>query len=255
MKYAQSTTQKRVKSVTQADTKSNDTKKRKSNGYEATSKTEAFTRAEVALILKSTEIPLEERAYVALASYTGLRVSEMLSLKVDQVILPSKTGAKVITMNSPLKVRKTLTVSKEHLKGGNSYKSKVKARTVPINKKCHAVIVAYIKSRSLAKPHQRLTREKFLFASRVRHSTKAITPGTVWKRLKKMGATLGMKMKNLSSHSCRKFFAAVLFLQCKNMIMVSKLIGHADIRTTKMYVDDGLFRVEPEYGFEHIIVM
>jgi site-specific recombinase XerD len=249
MKYAQSTTQKRVKSVTQSAAK---TKVKKPIIANST-KTEAFNRAEVALILKSTEIPLEERAYVALASFTGLRVSEMLSIKVDQVILPSKTGAKVITMNSPLKVRKTLTVVKTNLKGGNAKKSRVRDRIVPISKKCHAIIIAYIKSRSLLKPHQRLTRDKFLFASRNLHSNKAINPGTVWRRLKRMGDILGMKMKNLSSHSCRKFFAAVLFLECKNMEMVSRIIGHASVRTTKMYVDDGLWRVDPTYGFEHVV--
>ena len=167
-----------------------------------------LTLDEVDLLLEQpddgTPAGVRDRALVELLYATGMRVSELVSLKTDDVNLD----------------RGFLTCLG---KGA-------KQRVVPIGRVAADWVRRYLAS---ARPTLLKHRESpFLFVN----ARGGLTLSRVgfWKILKKYGRQAGLT-KDLSPHVMRHSFATHLLERGADLRMIQTLLGHADLSTTQIY--------------------
>jgi integrase/recombinase XerD len=146
---------------------------------------------------------LRDKAVLELMYATGLRVSELVNLTVDNV---------------------NLEVGFLRCIGKGS-----KERIVPVGKKAQIAIEKYLsKSRvRLKKPHS----PNALFLSRL---GKKISRQSFWKMIKKYASLAGIK-KDITPHTLRHSFATHLLEHGADLRVVQEMLGHADIATTQIY--------------------
>jgi integrase/recombinase XerD len=144
-----------------------------------------------------------DRAMLELLYATGLRVTELVSLKLDQLHL---TEGYLLAFG----------------KGS-------KERLVPIGRSAVEWVRQYIGSARLS-----LLKEKnlpYLFISQKRG---AITRQQFWNRIKQYAAQARIS-KPLSPHTLRHSFATHLLERGADLRAVQTLLGHSDISTTQIY--------------------
>jgi integrase/recombinase XerD len=168
---------------------------------------QALSVSEVEEIIKKPNprnwIGLRDRAVLELLYATGLRVSELVNLKTE---------------NINLEVGFLRCIGK-----GN------KERIVPVGKKAQYAIDRYIsKVRSKMKNSQ-LT--DTLFLSRL---GKKISRQSFWKMIKKYARLSGIK-KDITPHTLRHSFATHLLERGADLRVVQEMLGHSDIATTQIY--------------------
>ena len=146
---------------------------------------------------------LRDLALLELLYASGLRASEIASLKVSQVDLESGI-LRVMGKGS-------------------------KERMVPVGKKAREVLARYLKR---TRPDWAGDGSgDFLFISR---AGKPISRQTVWAILKKY-AKEGRVRKKIYPHILRHSFATHLLENGADLRVVQELLGHADIVTTQIY--------------------
>lgn len=151
------------------------------------------------------ELPedLRDRAMLELLYATGLRVSELVNLKVREVNLDSGY---------------LMTVGK-----GN------KERLVPIGESARERVAAYLDSvRQNIDP---LDRNPYIFLSRLGGSMSRQAFWNVIKKRVKMAAI----SKNVSPHTLRHSFATHLLENGADLRSVQIMLGHADLASTQIY--------------------
>lgn len=145
---------------------------------------------------------LRNKAMVELMYAAGLRVSELLDLKLEDVHL------------SMMFVR---------CKGKGN-----KERMVPIGEVASEVLERYL---SIARPKLLKNSTEILFLNRFGN---AMTRQGFWKILKKQALEAGIK-KEISPHKLRHSFATHLVENGVDLRLVQEMLGHADIATTQIY--------------------
>jgi len=163
--------------------------------------------SEVELLLRQPDIStvqgLRDRAVLELLYASGLRASELVGLRMEDVNLQSG-------------------FVQARGKGG-------KERIVPMGRKAAKAIGEYLeKSRPLllkkkSSPH--------LFISRL---GKLFTRGWLWCLMKKYITEAGIK-KNVSPHTLRHSFATHILSQGADLRVIQELLGHSNIGTTQIY--------------------
>jgi integrase/recombinase XerD len=141
---------------------------------------------------------------------TGLRVSELVSLKVNNVV---KNGS---IQDSFYVVGK-----------GD------KERFVPISERLKKVLGQYIFIRSSLISYQEKEGDEFLFPSK--EKGKHITRDTFFKYIKKLAVEAEINPILVSPHVFRHSFASHLLENGADLRMVQELLGHSDISTTQIY--------------------
>jgi integrase/recombinase XerD len=146
---------------------------------------------------------LRDRALIELAYSTGLRVSELCGLRIEQI----DTERRLIRVKG---------------KGG-------KERIVPFGSKAHAAINAWMREerpRMLKKsnPPQLFLNNRGAKLSRV----------GFWKILKKRAEIAGLP-NEVSPHTLRHSFATHLIEGGADLRAVQELLGHSSIATTQIY--------------------
>ncbi|ARY91456.1 MULTISPECIES: site-specific tyrosine recombinase XerD [Lacticaseibacillus] len=146
---------------------------------------------------------LRDRAIFELMYATGLRVSELIGLRMDQLHL---------AMN-------LLQVTG---KGD-------KERLVPISPQATEWVNRYLRDARprLIKQHQ----PKAVFVNFHGH---ALTRQAIWKNLKAYIASVGIQ-KDVTPHTLRHSFATRLLENGADLRVVQELLGHSDISTTQIY--------------------
>lgn len=144
---------------------------------------------------------LRDRAILELMYATGLRVSEMVSLKLAEVDLDS--GLLVC-----------------HGKGS-------KERRVPIGRSATLWLQRYIGARSRREETIALP---FLFLN---DAGRQLTRQLAWASIRRYGAQAGLK--DVSPHTLRHSFATHLLQRGADSRSVQALLGHSDISTTQIY--------------------
>ena len=146
---------------------------------------------------------LRDKAVLELMYATGLRVSELVNLTIDNV---------------------NLEVGFLRCIGKGS-----KERIVPVGRKAQSAIQKYLsKSRvRLKKPQS----PNALFLSRL---GKKISRQSFWKMIKKYAILAGIK-KDITPHTLRHSFATHLLEHGADLRVVQEMLGHADIATTQIY--------------------
>jgi len=168
---------------------------------------------EVELLLNSIdakdEMNIRNRAMLELLYATGVRVSELIGLKFENVNL--KDGfLKVFGKGS-------------------------KERLIPFGDKAKKFLGIYLEKR---KPSSGTGEE--LFISRL---GKKLSRVEFWRQLKNIAKNAGIK-KNITPHTLRHSFASHLLAGGADIRFVQEMLGHSSVSTTQIYthVDNGRLR-------------
>ena len=161
---------------------------------------------------------LRDRAMLETLYATGLRVSELVSLRVGQMRL------------DPGYVRVLGKGSKE--------------RIVPVGSQARAWVARYLEH---ARTVLDKRRDDALFLS-VRGA--ALTRQTFWQLIKRYGKVAGIT-RHLSPHTLRHSFATHLLEHGADLRAVQAMLGHADISTTEIYTHVTRERLRSLYDEKH----
>ncbi len=160
---------------------------------------EVMTQAEVERLLEipppSGFIGLRDRALLEVLYASGLRVSELCQLKIQNV---SDTAVRVMGKGS-------------------------KERMVPIGRKAIEAVDRYLAVRENESP--------ILFLSR---NGKPLDRVLVWRMIKKRALEAGI-IKTISPHTLRHSFATHLLEGGAELRVIQEMLGHATIATTDRY--------------------
>ncbi len=151
----------------------------------------------------STPIGSRDRAMLELLYATGLRVSELVGLRLPQLRLE---GGFLIAFG----------------KGS-------KERVVPVGEAAEAALRRYLAS---IRPRLATGRHDVVF---VNHRGRPMSRQGFWKILKAYGRAAGIG-RELSPHVLRHSFATHLLEHGADLRVVQTLLGHADVSTTEIYV-------------------
>ncbi|NLC76600.1 MAG: site-specific tyrosine recombinase XerD [Clostridia bacterium] len=167
----------------------------------------------------STPAGLRDKAMLELLYATGLRVSELVSLDLDQV----------------------------HLEAGflRCMGKGAKERMVPIG----SLAVKYLEQ-YLRKGRGRLAKRAGLNALFLNHLGTRLTRQGFWKILKKYVKEAGIKT-NVTPHTLRHSFATHLLEHGADLRAVQEMLGHADISTTQIYTHITQARLKQVYNDTH----
>jgi len=166
----------------------------------------------------STDIGLRDRAMLELLYGCGLRVTELVSLQVDQINLQQG-------------------VVRVWGKGN-------KERLVPMGEAASDWIARYKKN---ARDNLVKGRSSTLFLSL---RGKEMTRQSFWHRIKTHGAVAGINAP-LSPHTLRHAFATHLVNNDADLRVVQLLLGHSDLSTTQIYTHVARERLKLLHGKHH----
>ncbi|MBW3670164.1 MAG: site-specific tyrosine recombinase XerD [Acidobacteria bacterium] len=167
---------------------------------------------------RSTSIGLRDHAMLELLYATGLRVSELVSVRIEDLVLDSGFLRTI---------------------GKGS-----KERIVPFGDRARDAIVAYLE-------HGRNDFERrpspYLFLT---NRGKPPTRQSVWLRIVKYARDAGIRAR-ISPHMLRHSFATHLLENGADLRSVQMMLGHADISTTQIYTHISKARLQRIYEQFH----
>ena len=168
---------------------------------------QVLTKEEVEKLLRSPNtgqvLGLRDRAMLELMYATGLRISEIINLKLEDLHLTMGT---------------LQTLGKGH-----------KERIVPVGDEAIKWVNRYLEE---ARPKLlKQKRSNYLFLNF--HGNNLTRQG-VWKNLKAEVRKAGIQ-KNITPHTLRHSFATHILENGADLRIVQELLGHADISTTQFY--------------------
>ena len=168
----------------------------------------ALTEAQVEALIRApdvaTPLGLRDRAMFELLYATGLRVSELVNISLDQINL--RAGVLRVTG-----------------KGG-------KDRLVPLGE-----IAADWLERYYREARPALLAGKLVDAAFVTQRRAAMTRQMFWTMVKRHAATAGIDAKRISPHVLRHCFATHLLNHGADLRALQMLLGHASLSTTQIY--------------------
>jgi integrase len=162
--------------------------------------------SELTLILDQMT-SLRDRALFIVGIKTGFRISELLSLRIEDV--SQEDGS----------IRDTLTVHRRNMKG------KRQSRTIPLHPLAKQALQSYLKTGVVGK----------LFPMTRQHAWRVIKEAS---RKARLSGTV-------STHSMRKTFGMNVYLRTeKNVVAAQKALGHASLASTTHYLSIGQDEVD-----------
>ncbi|OXS71250.1 site-specific tyrosine recombinase XerD [Priestia filamentosa] len=169
---------------------------------------------------ESTPFGKREKAMLELLYATGIRVTELMNLNVEDVHM---------TMGFVRCIGK-----------GD------KERIVPMGKMASEALQKYIEE-SRSKLLKRNQKEEALFLN---HHGRRLTRQGFWKILKKLALSAQIE-KELTPHTLRHSFATHLLENGADLRAVQEMLGHADISTTQIYTHVTKKRLKDVYNEFH----
>jgi integrase/recombinase XerD len=166
-------------------------------------------------------VGLRDRAMLELLYASGLRVSELVSVKTVEVSLTDN----VVRITSG--------------KGG-------KTRLVPFGEEAADWITRYLDKARPALLGARADDALFVTARGA-----AMTRHNFWHAVKKYGAIAGIAAASLSPHTLRHAFATHLLNHGADLRVVQMLLGHSDISTTQIYTHVAQARLKELHAKHH----
>ncbi|BAO44862.1 site-specific tyrosine recombinase XerD [Thiolapillus brandeum] len=182
-----------------------------------------LTEAEVVALLDAPDVETAEgfrdRCMLELLYATGLRVSELVHLRPDQVSLSQGL----------VRVKG---------KGG-------KERLVPMGDEAQDWIHDFMQG-----PRQELLNGRICDALFPTRRGAGMTRQAFWYRIKKHARTAGIR-KHLSPHTMRHAFATHLVNHGADLRVVQLLLGHSDLSTTQIYTHVAKERLKQLHATHH----
>lgn len=169
----------------------------------------------------ATTLGLRDRAMLEVLYASGLRVTELVSLRTHEVSLP----------DGVLRVASG--------KGA-------KTRLVPFGEEAAAWIARYIQDARPLLAAGRSSDALFLTAR-----GGAMTRHNFWHMVKRYGALAEIPAALLSPHTLRHAFATHLLNHGADLRVVQMLLGHADISTTQIYTHVARARLKQLHAIHH----
>jgi integrase/recombinase XerD len=151
----------------------------------------------------SSNLNEEEALIVELLYGCGLRVSELVNLKLNNIDIKSKYI--------------------------QCYGKGSKERIVPFGGKAKTALTKYFKFRDYVILKNNLKDTKILF---IKENGKQITRQDVYNFIRKQGEKIH---KHISPHTLRHSFATHLLENGADLRVVQELLGHSDVSTTQLY--------------------
>lgn len=167
------------------------------------------------------EIGLRDRAILEVMYATGLRISELVHLRMDELHL---------TMGFIQTVGK-----------GN------KERIIPIGGEAIKWLTEYLEYSRTLLSSRAVEESPYVFLNA---RGKGLTRQGVWKNLKKLVQQTGIK-QNVTPHMLRHSFATHLLENGADLRIVQELLGHSDISTTQIYTHITKARMKDVYDEFH----
>lgn len=171
----------------------------------------ALTEEEVTTLLKQPDVDkklgLRDRALLETMYATGIRVSELINLKLKN-------------LHEDLKLVKVL--------GKGS-----KERLIPINEVALSWIKRYEKKVRDPLLLQKNKSSEFIFLN---NRGEALTRQAVWQIIKRYCKMAGIE-KDVTPHTLRHTFATHLLENGADLRVVQEILGHSDISTTQIYTN------------------
>ncbi|MGH8802821.1 MAG: site-specific tyrosine recombinase XerD [Casimicrobiaceae bacterium] len=168
----------------------------------------------------ATELGLRDRAMLETLYATGLRVSELVGLRLSQIAL----DAGVVRVTGK----------------GN------KERLVPVGDEAVAWITRYLREVRPALAGGATRDEVFLTRRRA-----PLTRQAFWALVKRCALRAGIAAEALSPHVLRHAFATHLVNHGADLRVVQLLLGHADITTTTIYTHVARERLKQLHAMHH----
>lgn len=166
-------------------------------------------------------LAIRDRAILELLYSSGLRVSELTSLKLDSVSLE----------NEIIKVKG---------KGG-------KERIVPFGQKAKAALMEYLDRRRELLSGKKLIESDYLFLN---YKGEPITSRSIDRIVKKYRTKAGLS-KKVSPHILRHSFATHLLEGGADLRVIQELLGHSSLSTTQNYTHISVDRLMEVYKRAH----
>ncbi len=183
----------------------------------------SMTEAEVEALLDApdldTELGVRDRAMLEVLYATGLRVSELVNLSMQEINL--RQGV--------LRV----------IGKGN------KERLVPLGDAAVNYLEKY-----LSEARSFFTKGQLIDSLFLSTRAKAMTRQTFWYAIKRYAVVAGIN-KNLSPHVLRHAFATHLLNHGADLRVVQMLLGHSDISTTQIYTHIAKERLKSLHAEHH----
>jgi len=151
----------------------------------------------------ATDLNIRNRAMIELLYSSGLRVSELITLKIEDV---------------------SLDIGFVRCRGKGN-----KERVVPLGEQAKMVLQEYLKGPRVRLMGRTRSQELFLNAR-----GRPLTRQAVWHILKKWAKAHGVE-QNVYPHVLRHSFATHLLENGADLRSVQEMLGHADIATTQIY--------------------
>lgn len=183
---------------------------------------EVLSLEEVVLLLEQPDLAtpkgLRDKAMLELLYATGMRVSELISLKLSEVNLP---------------------MSYVHCCDNG------KERVIPFGGEALRSLQDYLQE---SRPVLLKGKEsEYLFTN---CSGKCMSRQGFWKLIKFYAAKAGIQ-KDITPHTLRHSFGAHLVQNGADLRAVQEMMGHSDISTTQIYMDLNVRRVREIYAKAH----
>ena len=179
---------------------------------------EMLSNEEVTKLLNSVSgsdnLSIRNRAMLELLYATGLRVSELISLKFSNVDI-EECFVKIFGK-------------------GN------KERLVPFGQKAQLYLKRYLRVR-------KNTKSEYIFLTRL---NKPISRIEFWRQLKQIAIKAGI-MKNITPHTLRHSFATHLLTGGADIRFVQEMLGHSSISTTQIYTHISQERLKEQHKKFH----
>ncbi len=159
---------------------------------------------------------LRDRALFTLGVFSGFRVSELLSVRVQDICRDGR-------------IVDSLTVRRESMKG------KWEARTMPIHRTAKEALERYIRVEKLDHPFH--ARTALFFAQ---GKTTAMSAAHAWEVIQAAAERMGVSTERLGTHSMRKTFASRMWTNPRisgDLCKMQRLLGHVNVNNTVRYVE------------------
>lgn len=166
---------------------------------------------------------IRDRALFILGIRTGFRISELISLNIDDILYSDGT------------IKDSVKVSKCNTKG------KAASRIMPMHDDAKAVLLEYIRATGVMQmPHAHSV--PLFISSRGKRVSRGLFHRNLKNAMKRAGIQSGIGI--LATHSMRKTFAAAMYKALDgNILDLQTALGHKSLSSTASYIQVNVDRI------------